>query len=240
LKTPRLNGDGTPLSKGRPELARVEQYAVSPAQVVEAFEQPLSGVPRYASNTVMYHDERHTVDPARRPRSRYDRYDHIRRGNSRARSRSPPGHSRSAIENVPYRRSPPPAESSYGRSYQRSHSPVAVYQSPYMAETSRRYSNGAHVARYRSYAEDSRAYAPYAVPMEYVPVRRVSARSPQPPGTYIVETPSQQGSYARYPAYEDEVNARPAFDSRGPMYRVDTATYAAEEHRRPPMSSRRY
>lgn len=217
---------------GPPRDYNPDKYARSPSRLGEGFEQGPATGPRYVSNTVMYHDERHTVDPLRRPRSRYDRYGTMTRGKSHARSRSPPRHYQHPGEHLHYRTSPTTADPRYEQAY-RARSPLPVYEERYPAESGSRYANAPHVTRYRSYADDPRGYSSsYAVPMDYVSVRRVSARSPPPPGAVVIEAPSQVGTYARYPAYEDEYS-RPEYDSRAPVYRVDRTIYHDEVSRRP-------
>ena len=211
---------------------RAEGYPRSPSRLGEAYESQGAAPPRYASNTVMYHDERHTADSVRRPRSRYERYATVARDGSHARSRSPPRHYPPGAEHVHYRTSPTTVDSRYQPSY-RARSPMPMFEERYPSDAASRYPSGSHVTHYRSYADDPRGYAPsYAVPMEYVPVRRVSARSP-PPGAVVIESPSQMGAYARYPQYEDEY-PRPEYESRAPVYRVDRAIYHDEVSRRPP------
>ena len=207
-------------------------YPRSPSRLGEAYEAQGAAPPRYVSNTVMYHDERHTADSVRRPRSRYERYATVARDKSHARSRSPPRHYATGTEHVHYRTSPTTIDHRYEPSY-RARSPMPMFEERYPSEAASRYPNASHVTHYRSYADDPRGYAPsYAVPMEYVPVRRVSARSP-PPGAVVIESPSQVGTYARYPHYEDEY-PRPEYESRAPVYRVDRAIYHDEVSRRPP------
>lgn len=212
-KTTSISRD--PLGVAR-DIRRNNIYAQSP-QSGRPFE-PTEPDPRYVSHTVMYQDGRQTIDTGRRPRSRYERYESFRRAGSRARSRSPvravhPGH-----EEVRYRRSPFSTEPRYEQAY-RARSPVAIVQDPYVAENPKPYAGPPPVARYRTYADNPRVYEPsYAVPMEYVPVRRLSARSPPARGTYIVESPGQPAPY-KYPGYEEEMQGRPVYDSHGHFYR---------------------
>ncbi|KAI9788471.1 MAG: hypothetical protein M1816_006908 [Peltula sp. TS41687] len=214
-----------------------EGYAHSPG-----LSRPPETDPRYLGNTVMYHDERHTVEAGRRPRSRYERYESLRQERARVRSRSPRRSLHPNPEELRYHRSHVPADPRYERTY-RARSPVGVYHEDYPPEGSSRHHHSAQpVARYRSYAADARVYQPtYAVPMEYVPVRRVSARSPPPPPaprTYVVE--AQAGSYARYPAYGEEVPSRAVYDDRAPVYHVDRRVYHGDESGRASYPNPRY
>lgn len=196
--------------------------------------------PRYLGNTVMIHDERHTVEAGRRPRSRYERYENLRHERVGVRSRSPRRSIQPNSEELRYSRGHV-GDPRYERTY-RAHSPIGVYHDEYPPESSRHHHSTQPVTRYRSYATDSRVYQPtYAVPMEYVPVRRVSARSPPPPppsGAYVVE--AQAGSYARYPAYGEEVPSRAVYDDRGQVYRVDRRIYHSDDSGRPSYQPPRY
>lgn len=213
-----------------------EAYARSPG-----LGRPPETDPRYLGNTVMYHDERHTVEAGRRPRSRYERYESLRQERARVRSRSPRRSMQPNPEELRYHRSHITADPRYERTYH-ARSPMGVYHDDYPPEGSRHHHSTQPVTRYRSYAADPRVYQPtYAVPMEYVPVRRVSARSPPPPPpprAYVVE--AQAGPYARYPTYGEEVQPRAVYEDRGPVYHVDRRVYPSDESGRHSYQHPRY
>ncbi|KAI9884478.1 MAG: hypothetical protein M1823_003726 [Watsoniomyces obsoletus] len=208
-------------------------------------EQIVEAAPRYGSSTIMYHDERQRADAARRPRSRFERYETFRQGTARLRSRSPPRQVQPImVEPITYRRDPVPADPRYEQ--YRSRSPIAVYRESHAVQHGRQYSGDPRMARYRSFAaDDPRSYGTttttYRMPAEYVPVRAVSARSP-PPGTILVQTPSRSGTtYEGYPSYADEYSSRPVYDARGTaVYRVDRTYQASDSSRRYPSQPPRY
>ena len=208
-------------------------HAMLPARPVDSFDPMAPTGTRYAG-TVMQHHPGHTLETGRRPRSGFERYETIRQGHPRARSRTPPRPIHTVVEPIHYRSGPTSAEGRYDHPY-RSRSPVTVVRQGYPTGTGRRYSTEAHGGRYRSYAEESRAYgSQYMIPTEYVPVRRVAARSP-PAGTVFLETSGQEGGgYSHhYSTYENDYATRPVYDGREPVYRLDRQYYTNEDDRRP-------
>ena len=217
----------------------VESYARSP-RPDRGFEHAPETEPRQMGNIVMYQEEGRPTETGRRPRSRYERYESLRQDKFRARSRSPGRSLQPGTEEIPYRRSPMSTEPRYERTY-RARSPLAGYHDDYPPDPSRHRHNAQSTARYRTYAAEPRMYPPsYPIPMEYVPVRRLSAHSPAAPGTYMVEAPPPAGTYGSHPAYGDELQPRAIYDDRGQIYRVDRTIIHADEPRRPPNPPPRY
>ncbi|EEP76598.1 predicted protein [Uncinocarpus reesii 1704] len=181
---------------------------------------PDPGEARNGRRAVAYSDSRHQPDHyARRPHSRFDRYEAQRQESLRPRSRSPAVQDTLQIE-APFYRDRSPRERGRRPVYS-DYPPSETYYDRVPLEQQGPYTRLPHQPPYQ-YMEDSRyAERPYDGAVEYIPVR-VSGREPQNPTTYYIERPIHREAPKEYVDYEMEYRRQPIYDEPGQYYPPET------------------
>lgn len=184
---------------------------------------------RYVHKTVVYRDNRHTMnDQGRRHRSRYTRYEAQRHEPYPTVSRSSQTRENAPTEVAYYRaRSPtgPPRQESIYPTY----SPPLPDDHGSVKEqvTYTRIPSQGQVR----YLDDDRAYrVPYGETLEYVPVR-VSARGPPHQEPYVLHQPVEDDPHTGYVHYERGYRDEPMYEHNGQLYRADPRPYDGQDPR---------
>lgn len=191
--------------------------------------------PRDVRNTVIYHENRQSVDNlGRRPRSRYDRYEAQRQEQYRTRSRSPEPLENAPLEVAYYRARSPTGPVRQESTYHTYSPPLPREQAPMKEQVT--YTRIPAHSQYR-YVEDERPYrGAYGEAVEYVPVR-LSARGPQSEEPYVLQQP-REIAQAGYVRYERGHHGDPIYEHNGQLYRADPRPYEDQDPRAPPLQGR--
>ncbi|QVM06328.1 hypothetical protein D8B26_001040 [Coccidioides posadasii str. Silveira] len=181
---------------------------------------PDTGEPRHGRRGVAYSESRHQPDHhARRPQSRFDRYEAQRQGSLRPRSRSPAVHDTLPLEPAYYRDRSPRNRSR--RPVYPDYPPTEAYYDRVPHEQPAPYTRAPPHPQYQ-YLDDPRyADRPYDGTVEYIPVR-VSGRESQNPPTYYIERPVHRDAPKEYLDYEMEYRRQPVYEDQGQYYSPET------------------
>ncbi|WEW58543.1 hypothetical protein PRK78_004011 [Emydomyces testavorans] len=181
---------------------------------------PEPGEPRHARRTIAYSDSRHQTDNhARRPHSRFDRYEAQRQGSLRPRSRSPALHDSLTLEPTYYRDRSPRVRAR--RPVYSDYPPTEAFYDRVPIEQQAAYTRIPSHSQYQ-YMEDSRyTDRPYDGAVEYIPVR-VSSREPQNAPAYYIERPVHRDVPKEYLDYEVEYRRPPVYEEQGQYYSSET------------------
>ncbi|KAK2736826.1 hypothetical protein FQN55_001415 [Onygenales sp. PD_40] len=176
---------------------------------------------RHGRKPIGFSDARHQSDhQARRPHSRFDRYEAQtqRHGSHRPRSRSPVVHDPLPLEQTYYRERSPRAKTR--RPVYTGHSP-----DPYLdrgpTDHAVSYTRVPPRGPYQYVEEPRYVEPPYDGSMEYIPVR-VGAREHQNAGAYYIERPVQREAPAEYVDYEMDYSRQPVLEHHGQYYAGDS------------------
>ncbi|KAI9848496.1 MAG: hypothetical protein M1838_000496 [Thelocarpon superellum] len=177
--------------------------------------------------------ERLGLEHARRPRSRYGRYEHMRTDPApvRDRSRSPPRATVARLEEGDFsarererERASVPRPAGREPVY-RARSPASVRPEQVTTEARPMYAQPMHEA-YVTYADDRMAYVPeYEERGGYMPVRRVPAHAAPSHGGFLVNPPESREVLHAYPRFEADLPGGPAYDDRRRLIRIENPVY---------------
>ncbi|PGH13150.1 hypothetical protein AJ79_03857 [Helicocarpus griseus UAMH5409] len=178
---------------------------------------------RLGRRNIGFSDPRHQSDhQARRPHSRFDRYEAQRHGSHRPRSRSPVVREPLSVEAAYYRERSPRAPRARQRPVYATHSP-----DPYLerAPTDQpvAYTRVPPRGTYQYVEEPRYVDPPYDGTVEYIPVR-VGAREHQSSGAYYLERPVQREVPQEYVDYEVDYPRQPVLEHHGQYYPGETVS----------------
>ena len=241
----RVHGAATPVMGVDPsssyESRRLDRYARSSPLSGRRAEYTPGVDGRTAISTSIYQPEQPGVEQMRRPRSRYKRYESYRKEERQGRSKSPAVPNGHELEETRFReQSTPQRRTHHYEHVYRARSPIIIRSGPVASDEQRAYGR-APQGRYVAYADDQVDYAgAYEERMEYVPVRRLSARSPPPLGTYVVSPSGPQEVLGGRASYDEEVYQGAYYEDRGRLIRVDRSVYHPDDPRRQSSQPLRY
>ncbi|OAX80779.1 hypothetical protein ACJ72_04881 [Emergomyces africanus] len=163
---------------------------------------------RHGRKPVGFTESRHQPDhQARRPHSRFDRYEAQRHGSRRPRSRSPIARDTLPVEPTYYRdRSPMPSRTRQRPVYT-AHSPDPYHERGPTDQTVA-YTRLPPRGTYQYVEEPRYMEPPYDGTVEYIPVR-VGAREHQSTGAYYIERPVKRETSKEYVDYEVDYPRQP-------------------------------
>ncbi|KKZ62967.1 hypothetical protein EMCG_02678 [[Emmonsia] crescens] len=178
---------------------------------------------RHGRKPMGFSEPRHQSDhQARRPHSRFDRYEAQRHGSHRPRSRSPIARDPLPVEPTYYRDRSPMLPSARQRPVYTAHSPDPYHERGPTTQTVAytRLPRGTY-----QYVEEPRyVEPPYDGPVEYIPVR-VGAREHQNTGAYYIERPVQREVPKEYVDYEVDYPRQPGLvEPQSQYYPSDTVS----------------